>query len=291
MWNQQQSHNNQHNLWLKLKDSTLLDLTPRTFLMGIINVTPDSFFDGGKYFDRDIATELGLRFVEEGADFLDVGGESTRPGAEPVTAEEEIRRVVPVIRDLALRVKVPISVDSYKAQVARAAIDAGASMVNDISGLGFDPDMPRLIAETHSPVVIMHIKGRPKDMQLNPSYTDLIGEIMEYLKKAMDKAISSGIDKERIIIDPGIGFGKTVRDNLKIIKKLWRFKALGKPIMVGTSHKSFIGKVLNASVNDREEGTLATNAVAILKGANILRVHDVKKMKRAALMVDAIRKC
>lgn len=258
--------------------------------MGIINVTPDSFFDSARYFDRHRAIELGLNLVEEGADFLDVGGESTRPGAEPVSAEEEIRRVVPVIKELALRVNVPISVDSYKAQVAKAAVDAGASMINDISGLRFDPDMPRLIAETHCPVVIMHIKGRPKDMQLNPCYTNLIREITEYLKKAMDKAISSGIDKERIIIDPGIGFGKTVEDNLRIIKELWQFKTLGRPIMVGASNKSFIGKVLNAPINAREEGTIATNVPAILNGANILRVHDVKKMKRVALMVDAIRK-
>ncbi len=266
----------------------ILDFSSRTLVMGVLNVTPDSFSDGGLFYDHERAIEHGKRLARDGADIIDVGGESTRPGSDPVTLEEEIRRVIPVIEALAREVDVPISVDTCKAEVASRALDAGASMVNDVSALRFDPDMVRVVAERKVPVVLMHMKGTPKDMQLDPRYEDLISEIMEFLEERVRFAESNGVPPELIIVDPGIGFGKTVEHNLSIIKHLRRFKSLGKPVLLGTSRKSFIGKVLNVGVEEREEGTAATVVAGILNGADIVRVHNVARILPAVRMADAI---
>lgn len=265
------------------------DFSKRSYIMGILNVTPDSFSDGGLYYNEKRAIEHGLRLVEEGADIIDIGGESTRPGSEPVPVEEEIRRTIPVIKALSKEVNIPISIDTYKAEVARRALDAGATMVNDISGLRFDPDMPKVVAEYDVPVIIMHIKGRPKDMQLNPVYEALIPEIMDYLRISIRLAIKFGVKEDRIIIDPGIGFGKTFEHNLEILNNLREFTLLERPIAIGVSRKAFIGKILgDLPPTERLEGTAAAMAIAIYNGANILRVHDVKEMVRLARVVDSI---
>lgn len=259
--------------------------------MGILNVTPDSFSDGGLYFDKSAAIKRAIQMVEDGADIVDIGGESTRPGSEPVTIEEELRRTIPVIEALAKEIKIPISIDTYKSEVAKSALDAGASMVNDISGLRFDPDMPEVVSEYKVPVVIMHIKGAPKNMQVNPVYEALIPEIMDYLMISIRVAVKSGIAEDKIIIDPGIGFGKTFDHNLEIINNLREFTFLGKPILIGLSRKAFIGKILgDVPVTDRLEGTAAAVAVSIMNGANIIRVHDVKEMARVAKVADAIKR-
>ncbi len=266
-----------------------LDFSKRTCIMGILNVTPDSFSDGGLYFDEKRAIEHAIRLVEEGADIIDIGGESTRPGSEPVPVEEEIRRTIPVIKTLSKEIKIPISIDTYKAEVARRALDAGASMVNDISGLRFDPAMPEVVAEYDVPVIIMHIKGRPRDMQLNPVYEALIPEIIDYLRISIRLALKFGIKEDRIIIDPGIGFGKTFEHNLELLNNLKEFSLLEKPIVIGVSRKAFIGKILgDIPPQDRLEGTAAAVAIAIYNGANIIRVHDVKEMVRVARVVDSI---
>ncbi|MDP3025695.1 MAG: dihydropteroate synthase [candidate division Zixibacteria bacterium] len=266
----------------------VLDFSSRTHLMGVLNVTPDSFSDGGRFFKLEEAIKQGLKLAEEGADMIDVGGESTRPGSEPVTIEEELRRVIPVIEELTKMIQVPISIDTYKSRVAKEALDSGASMVNDISGLRYDPEMKKVIAKYDVPVVLMHIKGTPKNMQENPHYDNLIEEIKTYLIESIKIAKEAGIDEDKIIIDPGIGFGKTPEDNLKILKNLNEFTELGRPLMVGVSRKSFIGKILNLPTEERLEGSLASMAAAIMNGANILRVHDVKESKRVAKLVDAI---
>jgi dihydropteroate synthase len=266
----------------------ILDFSSRTLVMGVLNVTPDSFSDGGLFYDHERAIEHGMKLARDGADIIDIGGESTRPGSDPVPLEEEIRRVIPVIEALARELDVPISIDTCKAEVASRALDAGASMVNDVSALRFDPDMVKVVAERKVPVVLMHMKGTPKDMQLDPRYEDLISEILEFLEERVHFAESNGVPPEAIIVDPGIGFGKTVEHNLSIIKHLRRFKSLGKPVLLGTSRKSFIGKVLNVGVEEREEGTAATVVAGILNGADIVRVHDVAKILPAVRMADAI---
>lgn len=267
-----------------------LDLSSRTHLMGVLNVTPDSFSDGGRFFKLEEAIKQGLKLAEEGVDIIDIGGESTRPGSEPVTIEEELRRVIPVIEELTKRIKIPISIDTYKSKVAKEALDSGASMVNDISGLRYDPEMKKVIAEYDVPVVLMHIQGTPKNMQENPKYENLLEDIKRYLYQSISIAEKAGIGEDKIIIDPGIGFGKTLEDNLKILKNLREFKSLGKPVMIGVSRKSFIGKILDLPSDERLEGSLASIAVAIMNGANILRVHDVKESKRVAKLVDEILK-
>jgi len=263
------------------------DFSRRTYIMGILNVTPDSFSDGGRYFTLDSAVRRAMEMVEEGADIIDVGGESTRPGSEPVPVEEELRRVIPVIKELVKRVDVPISIDTYKSEVARQALDNGAVIVNDISGLRFDEKMADVIASYDASVVLMHIKGTPKTMQANPEYEDVISEIYDYLSKSIEIARGSGI--EQIIVDPGIGFGKRLIDNLEIIRRLREFKSLGYPVLIGVSRKSFIGNVLNLPVDQRLEGTAGAVAVAVWNGANIVRVHDVKEMARVVKIVDAIK--
>jgi len=267
------------------------DFSQRTYIMGILNITPDSFSDGGLFFDKEAAVEQALRMQEDGADIIDIGGESTRPGAEKVSVQEEIKRVVPVIKAIARRVNLPISIDTYKSAVAEAALKAGASMVNDISGLRFDPKMAKVAAKHKVPVVIMHIKGTPVNMQKNPSYESLIPEIADYLYEGIVIAREAGIPDDMIILDPGIGFGKTVAHNLEIIKSLNEFAGFEKPILLGHSRKSFIGKILgDLSVSERLEGTAAAAAIGIFNGANIIRVHDVAEMSRVAKIADRIKR-
>jgi dihydropteroate synthase len=266
-----------------------LTLGKKTLLMGILNVTPDSFSDGGLFFNRGKAVDHGKKMVEEGADIIDIGGESTRPGSKPLELEEELRRVVPVIESLAKKIDVPISIDTYKSAVARRAIEAGAEIINDISGLRFDPILAQVAAKEDVPIILMHIRGTPETMQKNVHYESLFSEIIQYLKESIQKAESAGVDPNHIIIDPGIGFGKTIEDNLLIIKNLYEFRVLGKPILLGTSRKSFIGKILNAEPEDRLEGTLSSIAIGVLNGAHIVRSHDVLQTKKAIAMADAIR--
>lgn len=263
------------------------DFSRRTYIMGILNVTPDSFSDGGRYFTVDSAVEHAMKMIEDGADIIDVGGESTRPGSEPVPLEEELRRVIPVIKEIVKRTDVPISIDTYKSEVARQALDNGAVIVNDISGLRFDEKMVEVIAQYNASVVIMHIKGTPKTMQQNPCYDDVISEIYGYLSEGIERAQSYGI--KQIIVDPGIGFGKRLVDNLEIIRRLREFKSLGYPILIGVSRKSFIGNILNLPVEERLEGTAGAVAISVWNGANIVRVHDVKEMTRVVRIVDAIK--
>lgn len=266
------------------------DFLKKTYIMGILNVTPDSFYDGGRFFNPQKAVEHALRMVDEGADIIDVGGESTRPGAQPVSIDEELKRVIPVIEALTKKISIPISIDTYKACVAEEAIKAGATIINDISGLRFDPEMAYIASKYSVPVVLMHIKGTPKDMQKNPHYEALIPEIIEYLRESIIMAKQAGIDENMIVIDPGIGFGKLPEHNLQIIKNLREFCYLGKPILIGVSRKSFIGKVLNEpSPDKRLEGTAAAVTASILNGANIVRVHDVGFMSKIVKVADAIK--
>lgn len=268
---------------------TTLEFGKRTFVMGILNVTPDSFSEKGIYFDADNAVSRGIEMEEEGADIIDIGGESTRPGAEPVSVDDELKRVIPVVARLASKVKTLISIDTSKAEVAERALEAGADIVNDISGLRYDKRMPETVAAHNAPVIIMHIKGTPRDMQTSPCYESLIREVIGYIDESIRIAEGAGIASDKIIIDPGIGFGKTFEHNLSILKNLDAFGALGKPVLLGTSRKSFIGKITGAEVDDRRTGTAATIAVGVMKGADIVRIHDVKEGLQAARMTDAIK--
>jgi len=273
---------------IRCRKRTLM-LGKRTLLMGVLNVTPDSFSDGGLFFDKEKAISHGLRMVEEGADIIDIGGESTRPGAKPLELEEELLRVIPVIESLAKRIDVPISIDTYKSAVAERAIGAGAGIINDISGLHFDPTLAQIAVKEDTPLVLMHIRGIPETMQKGIHYDSLFSEILRYLRDSIQRAESVGLDPQQIIIDPGIGFGKTVEDNLLIIKNLHEFRILGKPILLGTSRKSFIGKILKADAGDRLEGTLSSIAIGVLNGAHIIRSHDVLQAKKGIAVADAIR--
>lgn len=265
-----------------------LDLGTRTHIMGVLNVTPDSFSDGGQFYETNRAVDRATLMVEEGADIIDVGGESTRPGSEPISPEQELDRTLPVVEKLIQELNVPISVDTNRSQVAAALLGAGAHMVNDISGLNFDPEMGTVASRYDASLIVMHIKGRPRDMQLNPEYDDLLSDIYTSLKRSVEKALQAGVGADKIVIDPGIGFGKTVAHNLEILKRLREFSSMGYPLLIGASRKSFIGKILNVPVDDRLEGSLAAVAVSIMNGANILRVHDVKPTVRVARLVDAV---
>jgi dihydropteroate synthase len=258
--------------------------------MGVLNVTPDSFSDGGIYLEKDKAIAHGLSMAREGADIIDVGGESTRPYSEKMSAEEELDRVIPVIQALSKDVEIPISIDTCKAEVARQALKAGASMINDISALRFDPEMTLVAAEAGVPVILMHMQGTPTDMQKDPTYKDLIPEIMEFLKSAMDKAVAGGIRKDMIIVDPGIGFGKTFDHNLQIIRELQAFNALERPILLGASNKAFIGQILQKEPHERDTGSVAAVAAGVLNGAHIVRVHNVKKTIESVKIIDAIKR-
>lgn len=256
----------------------------RTLVMGILNVTPDSFSDGGKWVDVDRAVARGLEMRAQGADIVDVGGESTRPGAPPVGADEEMRRVLPVIERLGGR----ISIDTSKAVVAEAALRAGARIVNDVTALR-DPRMARVVARAGAAVILMHMKGSPRTMQKNPRYRDVVRDISDFLRRRLRRALSAGIPRDRILVDPGIGFGKRPEHNLEILRRLSEFRRLGCPIAIGTSRKSFIGQVLGRDVHERLAGTAATVAAAVLRGADLVRVHDVKEMADVARMSDALK--
>lgn len=262
---------------------TVLRVGERTLVMGILNVTPDSFSDGGRWVDLDRAVAHAEAMLEDGADIIDVGGESTRPGHTPVPAEEELRRLLPVVR--ALRQAVPhmvISVDTYKASVARAALEAGANIINDIWGFHRDPDMARVAAEFQAPVVVMH-------NQDGTSYQDLMGDIVRFLEQSIAMAVSAGLPRELVIVDPGFGFGKTTEQNLRVVNELSALQVLDAPILLGPSRKRAIGEVLGGlPVDERVEGTAAAVSIGIARGADIIRVHDVKAMKRVAMMTDAL---
>jgi dihydropteroate synthase len=273
---------------LRLRDN-VLPLSRRPCIMGILNITPDSFSDGGLYADPTRAVERAMELESEGADILDIGGESSRPGAMPVSEKEEIKRVIPVLREVKKRCKAVISVDTCKSEVARIALGEGAEIINDISGLHGDAGMPGVIAAGKGAVCLMHMKGDPGNMQTAPHYDDIIREIMEYLSMAIRTAEKAGIDPEMIMVDPGIGFGKTREHNLEILKKLSCFKALRRPIMVGVSRKSFIGEITAKRAEERIFGTSAAVCASILNGADIVRVHDVAEMRDVALVADAIK--
>jgi dihydropteroate synthase len=260
----------------------------RTWFMGVLNVTPDSFYDGGRYADPDRAVERGLEMAAQGADILDVGGESSRPGSEPVPAEEEIRRVVPVISALRRQTSAFLSVDTTKSLVARAAIDAGADLINDISALRFDEDLLSLAAARGAAVVLMHMQGIPKSMQVAPSYEDTLAEVKGFLVKRLAAAVQAGLSRDRVIVDPGIGFGKRLSDNLILLNHLPVLEDLGCPILVGPSRKSFIGRILDLPPEERLEGTIAASVLSVVRGAHLLRVHDVQAVRRAVRVAEAI---
>jgi dihydropteroate synthase len=264
------------------------DLGERTLVMGVVNVTPDSFSDGGRFLGAREAIEHALRLEEEGADILDIGGESTRPGSEFITLEEELQRVVPVIEGVLKRAGVPVSIDTTKAEVARQALKAGCTMVNEISAMRLDPEMLPLVVNQRVPFCLMHMQGMPKDMQVEPHYDDVIGEIMAFLRERAEAAEEAGADPLDIMIDPGIGFGKNLQHNLEIIRRLSELKSLGYTLVLGTSRKSFIGRILDLPGDERVEGTAASVALGIAGGADIMRVHDVKEMVRVARVADAI---
>ena len=257
--------------------------------MGILNVTPDSFSDGGIYLDKDKAVARGLDMAAEGADILDIGGESSRPGSLTVSAEVEIERVVPVIRALRREIDLPLSIDTTKAAVARAALEAGAGIVNDISALRFDPDMAAAAARFGAAVILMHMQGTPRTMQDAPHYDDVLGEVRGFLKDRMFEAVEAGLPEESLAVDPGIGFGKRLEDNLALIDGLDAFLDLGRPVCVGVSRKAFIGRILDLPVSDRLEGTIAAAVLCADRGAHILRVHDVGAVRRALRVAEAVK--
>ena len=273
-----------------------LALSKRTYIMGILNRTPDSFSDGGRFMREKDAVERVLEMASKGADIIDIGGESTRPGAEPVAIDVELERTIPVIKKVAREIDVPISIDTHKSEVARAALKNGAAIINDITGLRGDPRMAEVAADFDVPVVIMHIKGAPRTMQINPQYNSLIDDILNSLKESIELAGKAGLDENKVIIDPGIGFGKTVEHNLEILNNLGLFKVLNRPILVGVSRKSYIANTLKENRISHEDiegsgrlmGTASSCAISISKGANILRVHDVKEMVQVARIADAI---
>jgi len=258
----------------------------RPCIMGILNVTPDSFSDGGAHFKIENAIERAHQMVEDGADIIDVGGESSRPGSDPVDTREELVRVIPVVSRLAKELNVPVSIDTTKHEVARAALDAGAGMINDISGLHWDLKLADMAAKYKVPVIIMHTRGKPKTMQQAIHYHSLFSEIIRYLREGIEIALAAGVPEDQIVVDPGIGFGKTPDDNLRIMNGLYEFSVLGRPVLLGTSRKSFIGKVLDADTNKRLEGTLATTIYGLLRGADIIRVHDLKENARTIRMLE-----
>ena len=266
--------------WLKHQSHTLI--------MGILNMTPDSFSDGEQFKSHDKAIDHALKMVEEGANIIDIGGESTRPGAESVQLEEELSRTIPIIEAVRLKSDCLISIDTYKSKVAKAALDAGADMVNDISGLTFDHNMASLVAKRNVPVIIMHIKGKPRDMQKNPNYDNLIKEIKAFFEVQIAIAKKAGIDSGNIILDPGIGFGKRLEDNFEIIRELGQISTMGYPVLLGPSRKSFIGFTLDLPIEERIEGTLASITAGVINGARIVRVHDIRATRRTLTITEKI---
>lgn len=267
-----------------------LDPKRKTLVMGIVNVTPDSFSDGGKFFSPEVAISHASKLITQGADIIDIGGESTRPGAEQVSESEELKRVIPVIEKIRTdNPTILISIDTTKASVAKHAVEAGADIINDVSGLSFDNNMIGIVESFNIPVVIMHMKGNPKNMQLNPEYKDIVNEILDFFKMKIKIAIQSGINRSMIILDPGIGFGKTVEHNFELLSRLNEFNVLELPIMIGPSRKSFIGITLDLPPEDRVEGTAAAVSAGVMNGASIVRVHDVKSMKRVVRIIEKVR--
>ncbi|MBF0317898.1 MAG: dihydropteroate synthase [Nitrospirae bacterium] len=262
----------------------------RVCVMGILNVTPDSFSDGGRFLNKTSAVERAVEMAAQGADVIDIGGISTRPGSDTVDVQEELNRVIPVVEALSGRIDIPVSVDTYRAVVAEAALSAGATVVNDISAMQFDPEMASVVAKGGAVIVLMHIKGTPKDMQLNPVYEDVVEEVCAYLRERIDVAQKAGIAPSRIIIDPGLGFGKTLEHNLTLVNNLARLKALGYPVLIGPSRKAFVGHITNvAAPKDRIMGSAAAVAVSVYNGASIVRVHDVREMVQVVRAVEAIK--
>lgn len=270
-------------------DGEKLDLAAGTRVMAILNVTPDSFSDGGKLTSPEAAIEAAARMAEEGADLIDVGGESTRPGAEEVSEEEECRRILPVVEGIKRELGVRVSVDTTKSRVAKRALDAGADMVNDVSSFS-DPAMLRVVRDARAPVVVMHMRGTPRTMQQDTRYTDLLSSIVGFLRKSVEKALAAGIADDKILVDPGLGFGKSSDGNLQILRDLPTLRSVGKAIVVGASRKSFIGAALDLPVSERLEGSLAVAALAAWNGAHVVRAHDVRETRRVLRMVDAIKK-
>jgi dihydropteroate synthase len=271
----------------RVKDTAYV-LGRRTWVMGIVNVTPDSFYDGGLYLDAGKAVAHGLELAAEGADILDIGGESSRPGSDPTPAEDELHRVVPVIAGLRRQSGTLLSVDTMKPDIAEAALDAGADIINDVSSFRLDPRILELAARRKAGFIVMHMAGTPKTMQIQPRYDDVIGDVLTFLAEKLEIAEAYGLDRECLMIDPGIGFGKRFEDNLALINGLATFEDLGRPVLIGVSRKSFIGKILNAPPEDRLEGTIAASVVGVVRGAHVLRVHDVRAVKRAIQVAEAI---
>jgi len=260
----------------------------QVLIMGILNVTPDSFFDGGKYLAKEDAVKRGLEIQKEGADILDIGGESSRPGSPRISIEEERERVIPVIKELSKKIPIPISIDTTKPEIAEEALEAGAKIINDISALRFSPDMGLIAKKFGAGVILMHMQGSPQDMQHNPQYRDVVNEVKEFLVDAIARAEHIGIDKDAMAIDPGIGFGKTLAHNLELLRRLGEFKSLKKKILIGVSRKSFISGILDLPAEKRLEGSIASSLWAIFQGVDIVRVHDVLAMDRARAVVEAI---
>ncbi len=283
----QQLNLKERNLKLNLC-SRKLEWETRPLVMGIVNVTPDSFSDGGMYDKPEAAIDHALDLISQGADIIDVGGESTRPGAAPIDEKTEIKRVMPVIKGIALKTDAPISIDTRNASVAEAAIDTGASIINDVSSMMHDKEMITVAKKTGAGIVLMHMRGSPPDMQNNTSYADIVSEIYDYIEKRVNVCLEAGIDPLSIVVDPGVGFGKSLEGNLILIKHIREFSSLGLPVMLGHSRKSFIGKVLDLEVREREEGTDAVTSWAAIQNVDIVRVHDVGRAKRTIRMIDSI---
>jgi dihydropteroate synthase len=276
--------------------NSIFDFGTKTYIMGILNVTPDSFSDGGKFFSIDNAVNHALEMEKDGADIIDIGGESTRPGSKPVSVDEEISRVIPVIEQLSNKIRIPLSIDTYKSEVAKKALDLGVAMVNDITALRHDKNLVSIVADFNVPICLMHMKGEPQNMQKNPTYEDVVKEIYDFFDERIKYAISSGIKKQNIIIDPGLGFGKRtgngIEDNSDIIHRLSELKDLGYPILIGASRKTFIGNMCGCkrplAVNERLGGSIAAANTAVMNGADIVRVHDVKETRQSLDFVDKI---
>jgi dihydropteroate synthase len=265
-----------------------LPLAERVHIMGILNVTPDSFSDGGRYLNPDDAVVHALTMVEQGADVLDIGAESSKPGAIPIDEEEERRRLIPIVRAVCRRISIPVSIDTTKASIAEQALDVGAAMINDISALRFDMRMGAVVAKSGAGVILMHMRGHPQTMQHAAQYVDVVEEVRQFLKARVEAAKAMGIPPERILLDPGIGFGKNCRHNLTLLNQLDTLCTLGPPMIVGVSRKAFIGKILNRTIDERLMGTAGAVAVAIMKGARMVRVHDVAPIRDAVRMIEAI---
>ncbi len=278
----------QHSL--TLPSGRTLSADERPLVMGILNVTPDSFSDGGRFLAQADAVEHGRAMCADGADVIDIGGESTRPGSDAVPADEELRRVIPVIKELAAETTVPISIDTQKAEVAAAALDAGAQIINDVSALRLDPAMAPLAARTGVPVILMHMLGEPKTMQVDPTYRDVVGEVTGWLRERVAAAVEAGIAEEQIVVDPGFGFGKRIGHNLELLRRLDALHALGRMVMVGTSRKAMLGRILGAPEADRLHGTLATVACAVMAGCHMVRVHDVRPALEVVKVCEAVRR-